>query len=118
MTPSHVSTDPKAHWSQRVTQESNAMDLDPGVFTWDDPEAIARSLKTSAENSCRRKAPPFRSAMSMLNFYINRAGSKISADQLALLEAAKDELRVLFGKPRKNPTSTNTSKADSPPDRR
>jgi Protein of unknown function (DUF3175) len=86
-------------WSQRVTEESNALDLEPGVFTWDDPVAIARSLKASAERSDRRKATPFRSAMSMLTFYINRAGAHLSGDQLARLERAKDELRGLFGRP-------------------
>ncbi len=90
-------------WSQRVTQTSAALDLEPGVFTWDDPVAIARSLKVSAEASERRKTTPFRSAMSMLNFYLNRAGSALRADQRARLEAAKDELRVLFGRPRKAP---------------
>ena len=88
-------------WSQRVTQDSNALDLAPGVFTWDDPVAIAQSLKTSAEASQRRKATPFQSAMSMLTFYVNRAGSQLPADQLACLEAAKDELRVLYGRPRR-----------------
>jgi hypothetical protein len=88
-------------WSQRVTQTSAALDLEPGVFTWDDPVAIARSLKASAEASERRKATPLRSAMSMLNFYLNRAGSALPADRRARLEAAKDELRALFGRPRK-----------------
>lgn len=95
----------KAHgdkrWSQRVTERSNALDLEPGVFTLDDPRAIARSLKRSAERSERRKAEPFRSAMSMLNFYINRAGSQLPAAQRRTLDAAKDELRALFGRPRK-----------------
>jgi hypothetical protein len=87
-------------WSQRVTETSNALDLEPGVFALDDPRDIARSLKRSAERSRRRKAPPFRSAMSMLTFYINRAGRKLPAAQRVRLEAAKDELRVLFGRPR------------------
>lgn len=64
----------RKRWSQRVTEESNALDLEPGVFTFDNPSEIARSLKRSAEHSDRRKAGPFRSAMSMLTFYINRAG--------------------------------------------
>jgi hypothetical protein len=85
-------------WSQRVTRESNALDLEPGVFTLDDPRAIARSLKRSAERSQRRKATPFRSAMSMLTFYINRAGRQLPRAQRVRLEAAKDELRALFGK--------------------
>lgn len=87
-------------WSQRVTEESNALDLEPGVFTFDNPEDIARSLKRSAECSDRRKADPFRSAMSMLTFYINRAGRQLHARQRARLEAAKDELRALFARPR------------------
>lgn len=88
-------------WSQRVTEESNALDLDPGVFTWEDPREIARSLKRSAERSDRRKSEPFRSAMSMLNFYINRAGRQLPSTQRARLEAAKDELRALFGRARR-----------------
>jgi len=88
-------------WSQRVTEESYALDLEPGVFTWRDPRRIARSLKASAERSRRRKADPFRSAMSMLNFYINRAGRQLADDQRLRLEAAKDELRALFGRARR-----------------
>ncbi|MBA3033525.1 MAG: DUF3175 domain-containing protein [Gammaproteobacteria bacterium] len=88
-------------WSQQVTQDSNALDISPGVFTLDDPREIARSLKTSAELSQRRKATPFRAAMSMLNFYINRAGRQLPEQQRARLEAAKNELRTLFGRPRK-----------------
>jgi hypothetical protein len=91
----------QVRWSQRVTEESHALDLDPGVFTRRDPRAIARSLKASAERSRRRKASPFQSAMSMLTFYINRAGRQLPADQLNRLEAAKDELRVLFRRPRR-----------------
>ncbi len=87
-------------WSQRVTESSNALDLEPGVFAYDDPRKIAESLKRSAKRSHRRKADPFRSAMSMLTFYINRAGKKLAADQRERLEQAKDELRDLFGKPR------------------
>jgi hypothetical protein len=88
-------------WSQRVTEQSNALDLEPGVFTWRDPRRIARSLKASAERSDRRKTDPFRSAMSMLNFYINRAGRQLDEGQRLRLEAAKDELRALFGRPRR-----------------
>ena len=90
----------RKQWSQRVTETSKALDLEPGVFVLDEPREIARSLKRSAERSGRRKAPPFRSAMSMLTFYINRAGRALPAAQRARLEAAKDELRVLFGRPR------------------
>ncbi len=85
-------------WSQKVTETSNALDLDKGVFSRDDPRSIARSLKRSAEHSRRRKSNPFRSAMSMLSFYINRAGKKLSKGRRARLEAAKDELRALYGK--------------------
>lgn len=92
----------KKRWSQHVTDTSNALDLDPGVFTWKDPRQIALSLKNSAERSTRRKTDPFRSAMSMLTFYINRAGRQLNAQQLARLEAAKDELRTLFDKPQIN----------------
>ena len=85
-----------------MTEGSNALDLDPGVFTWEDPKEIARSLKRSAEQSDRRKAEPFRSAMSMLSFYINRAGRQLPEMQRTRLETAKDELRALFGKPRQS----------------
>ncbi|WP_297325196.1 DUF3175 domain-containing protein [Nitrosomonas sp.] len=86
------------HWSQQVTGTSNALDLEPGVFSWDDPRKIALSLKHSADNSQRRKAAPFAAAMSMLNFYINRAGKHLSAQQRDVLERAKNELRELYGK--------------------
>ena len=86
-------------WSQRVTQTSNALDLEPRLFTWEDPKRIARSLKRSAEASSRRKATPFQSAMSMLNFYINRAGRGLPAKQKRILTQAKTELRRLFGRP-------------------
>lgn len=85
-------------WSQQVTETSNALDLEKGVFSLDDPRDIARSLKHSAEQSKRRKSSPFRSAMSMLVFYINRAGDNLDKGQRERLEAAKDELRDLFGK--------------------
>lgn len=88
-------------WSQRVTETSNALDLEQGVFSFDDPRRIALSLKLSAEISGRRKSSPFRSAMSMLNFYINRAGTNLPLKQLKILERAKDELRELYGKPRR-----------------
>jgi hypothetical protein len=87
-----------ANWSDRVTRGSNALDLEDGVFTWADPKRIAMSLKRSAESSTRRKATPFRSAMSMLVFYINRAGRNLETDQLAVLQAAKAELRRLYGR--------------------
>lgn len=94
-------TPPKARrWSQRVTETGNALDLDPGVFTLRDPKAIARSLKRSAERSHRRKTTPYHSAMSMLTFYINRAGSQLTKAQRTRLERAKEELRALFGRVR------------------
>jgi len=83
-------------WSQRVTRESYALDLEPGVFTWDDPREIALSLKLSAEASTRRRARPFQSAMSMLNFYINRAGKTLPDQRRKTLDQAKTELRKLF----------------------
>ena len=90
---------PSRRWSQRVTETSNALDLDAGVFARKDPRSIARSLKRSAERSRRRKTDAFRSAMSMLTFYINRAGKALPATQRRRLEAAKDELRLLFKRP-------------------
>jgi len=88
-------------WSQRVTETSAALDLEPGVFTLDDPRRIAESLKRSAETSVRRRSDPFRSAMFMLTVYINRAGKNLPAAQLTRLQAAKDEPRSLYGKTRK-----------------
>ena len=85
-------------WSGKVTRESHALDLEDGVFTWSDPKRIARSLQRSAESSTRRKSTPFRSAMSMLVFYINRAGSNLDTRQRRILEQAKDELRRLYGR--------------------
>jgi len=87
-------------WSGAVTEHSNALDLEPGVFTKRSPRAIAESLRRSAEQSRRRKADPFRSAMSMLTFYINRAGRSLDASQRRRLEQAKDALRRLYGRPR------------------
>ena len=92
---------PSHQWSQRVTKESNALDLEPNVFTKDYPREIAASLKRSAERSDRRRSDPFRSAMSMLTFYINRAGRTLPPQRRHTLEAAKVELRRLFGKTRR-----------------
>jgi hypothetical protein len=88
----------KQKWSQDVTEHSNALDLEDKVFESDDPKKIADSLKRSAEHSHRRKSGPYQSAMSMLNFYINRAGKNLPAKQKHVLEAAKDELRKDFGR--------------------
>ena len=89
---------PKKKWSRRVMQTSDALDLELGVFKSKDPKKIARSLKRSAEKSKRRKGTPFQSAMSMLNFYINRAGKHLTAKEKQPLEKAKGELRRVFGK--------------------
>jgi hypothetical protein len=85
-----------AKWSRRVTESSNALDLEPNVFTWKDPRRIAGSLKRSADRSKRRKGTPLQSAMSMLTFYINRAGKDLDPGQRKMLNQAKDELRSLF----------------------
>lgn len=92
----------KGNWSDRVTRESDALDLEEGVFTLDDPEAIAASLARSAEASTRRKADPFRSAMAMLTFYVNRAGDQLPDARRRVLEEAKDALRARYGRPRRN----------------
>jgi hypothetical protein len=86
----------KSNWSKNVTLKSNAMDLESGVFTLNDPHKIALSLKRSALSSNRLKSTPFKSAMSMLNFYINRAGSNLSSERLKVLNEAKNELRIVF----------------------
>jgi len=91
-----VKSSPK-RWSQHVTETSNALDLEPGVFSWSDPKRIAASLKRSSESSRRRKGSALQSAMSMLDFYINRAGHTLAAKQKRILEKAKDELYQLFG---------------------
>jgi uncharacterized protein DUF3175 len=85
-------------WSARVTRESDALDLEKGVFTGRDPEKIAASLKRSAERSHRRKSDPYRSALSMLTFYINRAGKNLPPGRRNVLQRAKAELRKLFGR--------------------
>lgn len=86
------------YWSGDVTKRSDALDLEQGVFTWTDPKRIARSLRDSAEKSTRKKGSPFQSAMSMLNFYINRGGRNLDARHKKVLSDAKDELRKLFSK--------------------
>lgn len=107
---------PAKYWSHKVMETSDALDLQQGVFKLDDPKAIARSLKRSAEHSKRRKAEPFRSAMSMLTFFINRGGKNISAKQKRTLEKAKDELRMLYGREPKGRTPRGrTSRASRRP---
>ena len=86
------------YWSKEITEKSDALDLDKGVFTWKNPKRIAASLKCSAETSRRRKGRPFQSAMSMLNFYINRAGKNLPSERKKVLNQTKEELRKLFGK--------------------
>jgi len=88
-------------WSAGVTRNSNALDLEPHVFEESDPTKIARSLKRSADKSTRKKGTPFQSAMSMLNFYVNRAGKNLPKKQVTVLENAKEQLRKLYGKEEK-----------------
>jgi hypothetical protein len=88
----------KKYWSAEVTQKSDALDLEPGIFSAHDPKRIARSLKASAEHSKRRKAGTCQSAMSMLNFFVNRAGRNLPAERKRILERAKVELRRVFGR--------------------
>ena len=88
----------KRYWSARVSKESDALDLDRGVFSLRDPKRIASSLKRSAERSRRRKSEPYRSALSMLTFYINRAGKNLPAARRRTLQQAKVELRKQFGR--------------------
>ncbi|MDD5144994.1 MAG: DUF3175 domain-containing protein [Candidatus Pacebacteria bacterium] len=90
--------DPRKLWSDKVTRFSHALDLEKGVFVLKNPKKIALSLKRSAERSKTRKAGPFQSAMSMLNFYINRAGKNLDPGQKKILEEAKKELRKLFSR--------------------
>ncbi len=85
-------------WSHQVTERSDVLDLRAGIFTGKDPKRIARWLKRSADSSKRRKADPFRSALSMLTFYINRAGKNLPASRRRTLMRAKDELRKQFGR--------------------
>lgn len=89
---------PKKYWSGDVTRRSHALGLEKDVFTWNDPKRIAQSLKKSAETSPKKKAHPFQSAMSMLNFYINRAGKNLPENRKKVLDQAKEELRKLYNK--------------------
>lgn len=106
----------KRYWSAHVMETSDALDIKGGTFALDDPKKIARELKKDAEASHRRKAEPFRSAMSMLTFFINRAGKNLPAKRKATLEAAKDELRKEFGREPRG--STSTKKRSTPGARR
>ena len=91
-------TSGRRRWSRDVTRRSDALDLEQGVFKKGSPRRVALSLKRSAESSTRRKSSPYRSAMSMLTFYINRAGKTLTAKQRRLLDKAKEELRKVFGR--------------------
>ena len=93
-----MKTKGKKYWSGYVTKHSFALDLEEGVFIWKDPKKIAKSLKKSAELSLNRKGTPFQSAMSMLSFYINRAGKNLPKKQKKILEQAKIELRKVFNR--------------------
>lgn len=88
----------RRRWSREVAARSNALDLEPNVFNLSSPKAIAESLKRSAETSSRRKGTPYQSAMSMVSFYVNRAGTNLTPGRKRILERAKGELRRLFGR--------------------
>lgn len=126
-----MATARKKRWSQRVTQTSDALTLEEGVFTRASSRGIALSLKRSADRSHKRKSSPYRSAMSMLTFYENRAGKTLPAASKRKLEGAKEELRKLYCKTaarkkttrkkaakKKSPTSKTTSKASKSAKRR
>ena len=98
MGPKDKNAEAPSRWSNKVTRESDALDLESGVFTFRDPRRIALSLKRSAEASLRRKSNAFRSAMSMLTFFINRAGKNLTDERKRVLERAKNELRKAFGR--------------------
>lgn len=102
----------KRKWSSRVTRESDALDLQQRVFTWRDPKRIARSLSRSATQSKRRKAAPYQSAMSMLNFYLNRGGRNLTAERRRVLARAKAELRRLYDRPVAKPATKRMRQKD------
>jgi hypothetical protein len=106
----------KQYWSREVTEKSNALDLESGVFKKRSARAIAKSLRDSAEHSDRRKADPYRSAMSMLTFYINRAGSNLPEVERAKLEKTKEELRQLYHKPDSGKSTKLGRKVEKPND--
>ena len=105
---------PRRRWSRDVTEHSDALTLEGGVFTSKDPSRIAASLKRSAERSRRRKADPFRSALSMLTFYINRAGKNLPAARKKILMQAKDELRKQFGKDLRRGAPCDPNRSSAP----
>ncbi len=103
-----------AKWSKEVTDHSNALDLKRGIFKQKSPKRIAASLKDSAEHSERRKSDPYRSAMSMLTFYVNRAGAQLQPEDRNKLERAKDELRLLFHRPSTGRTTMQGRRVEKP----
>ncbi|GAC1545678.1 MAG: DUF3175 domain-containing protein [Candidatus Velthaea sp.] len=103
----------KKKWSQKVTETSDAMDVEGGTFTQTDPKKLAEAVERDAERSTRRKSSPYRSAMSMLTFYINRAGSNLTAKQRKVLDEAKEVLRAEFGPTAKPKPSRKSTKAKS-----
>ena len=103
-----------AKWSKEVTDRSNALDLERAIFKQKSPKRIAASLKDSAEHSERRKSDPYRSAMSMLTFYVNRAGAQLQPDEMDKLEKAKEELRVLFHRPSTGRTTIQGRRVEKP----
>lgn len=109
-----MATARKRRWSQQVTETSDALTLEEGVFTGGSPRGIALSLKRSAERSHKRKSSPYRSAMSMLTFYENRAGKTLPAARRRTLEGAKDELRKLYGKTAKQQSAKQKTTRKQP----
>lgn len=105
----------RTRWSAEVTEHSHALDLKKGLFTWKSPRRIAASLKRSAEESAERKANPYRSAISMLTFYVNRAGKSLSAERVKTLRQAKEELRRQFGRPVASPRHGHVARKKRPP---
>lgn len=105
----------RTRWSADATDRSHALDLKKGLFTWKNPRRIAASLKRSAEESTERKTDPYRSAISMLTFYVNRAGKTLSADRVRTLKQAKEELRRQFGRPVPPPRHSHVARRRRPP---
>ncbi len=105
----------RTRWSADVTEHSHALDLKKGLFTWKSPRRIAASLKRSAEESTERKTDPYRSAIAMLSFYVNRAGRSLTAERVRTLRQAKAELRRQFGRPEPAPRHSHVARKRRPP---
>ena len=114
--PTHSRGSSRTRWSADVTEHSHALDLRKGLFTWKNPRRIAASLKRSAEESKERKADPYRSAISMLTFYVNRAGKSLSAERVQTLRQAKEELRRQFGRPVTPPRHSHVARRRRAPE--